>query len=185
MSEQCGHGTCEYDGRLEYCTTLAAEPDGTAVVIGELLDALLVDADQPTLRARGSTWKREGAESTMERRISFLERPEDGELGDYVSETVLDILYERHRGHYRESYMLAISWLVAGNAEVVPLQPFTVNYTIELYEYGPIHAFIAEPLVLELDSGLSEERRMTEYDYEQLGMVLMTAYGAEAPTSQA
>lgn len=176
--EMCSHGDCGFEGRQEYCTTEAAEQDGAAGVVVDMLDALLYESGVVT--SDESRLVTESEQQVFTRKFSYLQ----GDVKSWVwplTETSVAICHTKDKQLDREMYQVAVTWHV----EQIGIDPIyhVTTYGIDVYPEGPVQAFIEQPsmdVLNEAADDTRETRRMTEYDYEQLYNGLATVYDLHA-----
>jgi hypothetical protein len=154
VAETCGHSTCLFENRLEYCEIEAGDPNGAVSVVTDMLDALIYDSGAVTSDIHKVTADTDGLASA--RTFSYLH----GDMGSWIWPLTETRLTLRH------------------NTQNVKQQGtndnyFMTTYGIDVYKDGAVQASIVEPDLIE---GGFTTRPMTSYDHEQLFNELSAVY---------
>lgn len=154
--EYCGHSTCDFNGRSEYCVVDANEAAGDSAIVIDLLDTLLYDKNNPDCLMQAQAVAGEFACTRQ-----FTYASEDQEFGNWPArEMELTICHSRQRALSCDRYEIDVNWRVRypGNA---PYE-HAVAYYIDVYPEGPVQSCIVEP---DFINEKYVTRPMTGYDY--------------------
>lgn len=162
--ERCQDSSCGFENRKEYCTQEAKDPDGDAAYVAQAIDELLYENESIASENYAIYVDRDG--HVLQRSFSITHFDSQTYILPLIKSTIA-IMHVTNRNLDCDSYGIELTWAVERIDTVS--EPYTVQYTIDLYKKGLVQAIVEQPDIL--NNG-RETSAITSYDFNDLYWVL-------------